>query len=380
MSKMQITSRSKSLILVSPSHLLNLEAAMPQASNKTTYQDTLAEIEKFIQTPEQSEHSFQTLAELLHNYQTEHNSAYGTFCSTLSTRTAGDWRTIPALTTDTFKHHYPPSSLLASEVKTRFMTSGTTGEIRGVHSFRSTELYELSILEAWEELNLPEPTQLFILTPPPSQTPHSSLAHMMETLREEYCPDAQYLIDQDIIDLHPLIEAVKNSQPITLLGTALAFLNLFEQLEDPLKLPAGSWAMETGGYKGSGRTLTKEALYAIFDTSLGLDEDAIWNEYSMTELSSQSYTRGIGAPHHSPHWMKIQVLDPETNQPVQTGEMGYLVIHDLANIDSIAALRTQDLAIYHDEHSFTLIGRDPSALPRGCSRSIDASLNNERQM
>jgi hypothetical protein len=73
--------------------------------------------------------------------------------------------------------------------------------------------------------------------------------------------------------------------------------------------------------------------------------------------------------------MKIRVLDPETDRDVQVGEMGYLVIYDLANSDSVCAIRTQDLAIYHDEYSFTLIGRDPSALPRGCSRSIDDTLN-----
>ena len=134
--------------------------------------------------------------------------------------------------------------------------------------------------------------------------------------------------------------------------------------------------METGGYKGSGRSLTKEELYGQFQHYFGLESDSIWNEYSMTELSSQFYTRGIGQAHHAPHWMKIEVLSPETDQAVGIGEVGYLKIYDLANIDSVAGIRTQDLAIYHGEHSFTLIGRDPSALPRGCSRAIDAVLHN----
>jgi hypothetical protein len=133
--------------------------------------------------------------------------------------------------------------------------------------------------------------------------------------------------------------------------------------------------METGGYKGSGRSLNKEELYQLFSEHLAIPPENIWNEYSMTELSSQFYSVGIGAPHRAPHWMKIRVIDPETDKDVLPGKMGYLVIHDLANIDSVSAIRTQDLAIYHDEHSFTLIGRDPSALPRGCSRTIDESLN-----
>lgn len=345
---------------------------MSKESISPAYQETLTELVFFIQSDGLD---FNHTAKLLHRYQLSQNTPYQRFCLAIKHSPSSDWRDIPALTTDTFKHATPPSCLSSEEITTTFMTSGTTGEVRGKHHFRSTAIYELSILEGWKQLNLPAPTNLLILTPPPEQSPHSSLSHMMEVLRQEYCPTAQYLIDNDKFDPAPLLAAVKKGEPISLLGTALAFLNLFEMLDQPLTLPAGSWAMETGGYKGSGRTLTKEELYSLFHTHLGLEENDIWNEYSMTELSSQFYTRGIGKPHLAPHWMKIRVLDPETDQPVAAGEMGYLVIYDLANIDSVLALRTQDLAIYHNEHSFTLIGRDPSALPRGCSRSIDDALN-----
>ena len=350
---------------------------MQKESTSPIYQKTLAEVTSFISSPQTSEPAFHKAATQLHQYQLAENQAYKTFCKSIGYSLSKNWQNIPALTTDTFKHATPPSCLSAEQIDTTFMTSGTTGEVRGKHHFRSTELYETSILEAWKQLKLPAPTNLLILTPPPAQSPHSSLSHMMEVLRDKYCPNAKYLIEHDKLDPAPLLAAIEKGQPITLLGTALAFLNLFEVLDQPLQLPAGSWAMETGGYKGSGRTLTKEELYQLFNSHLGLAENDIWNEYSMTELSSQFYTSGIGQPHRSPHWMKIRVLDPETDQQVAIGEMGYLVIYDLANIDSVLALRTQDLAIYHDEHSFTLIGRDPSALPRGCSRSIDDALQKQ---
>jgi len=128
--------------------------------------------------------------------------------------------------------------------------------------------------------------------------------------------------------------------------------------------------METGGYKGTNKSLTKEELYTQFQHYLSIESTHIWNEYSMTELSSQFYTSAIGNPHQGPHWTRIKVIDPETKQPVAPGELGYLVIYDLANIDSCLAILTQDIAIYHNPNSFTLIGRDPSALPRGCSRSF----------
>ena len=348
---------------------------MQNSSHSHTYQNILAEIESLILQPDIYEGNFNSLALRLFLYQLEHNSGYSKFCTAVNKREANCWQEIPSLTTDIFKLDPAPTCLKAEETSLTFMTSGTTGEARGCHHFRDTKLYDLSILSAWEQLDLPQPSRLFILTPPPQQAPHSSLSHMMETLRQVHCPDACYLIDNDKLDPAPLLEALAANQPVSLLGTALAFLNLFEILPTPILLPAGSWAMETGGYKGSGRTLSKEELYAEFETMLGISSELIWNEYSMTELSSQFYTRGIGQAHHAPHWMKIQVLDPETDQPVAPGEMGYLVIHDLANIDSVSALRTQDLAIYHDPHSFTLVGRDPSALARGCSRSIDEALN-----
>ena len=75
-------------------------------------------------------------------------------------------------------------------------------------------------------------------------------------------------------------------QPVALFGTALAFLNLFETTTTRA-LPPGSFAMETGGYKGSGRDLSKADLYSHFERHLGLKPDVEFNEYGMTELSSQ---------------------------------------------------------------------------------------------
>lgn len=346
-------------------------------SNHSIYQKTLAAVESFIHSPTTCEQKFDSLAKKLFYYQFEHNSAFRRYCQVLNLEKIENWREFPALTTDTFKSQTPPSCLNHCEIHTTFQTSGTTGEVKGKHHFRQPDLYELSIIQAWKQLALPRFIgKVFILTPPPSEAPHSSLSHMMETMKQHFCPQATYLIQNDRLDKGPIIQACNQDEPVIILGTALAFLNFFETLDNHLTLPTGSWAMETGGYKGSGRTLSKEELYVHFQTSLGLTSEHIWNEYSMTELSSQSYTKGIGSEHRTPPWMKIRVLDPETDSDVPTGEMGYLVIYDLANIDSVCAIRTQDLAIYHDEHSFSLIGRDPSALPRGCSRSIDSTLNN----
>jgi hypothetical protein len=67
------------------------------------------------------------------------------------------------------------------------------------------------------------------------------------------------------------------------------------------------------------------------------------------------------------------VIDPETGDECSDGETGVLRVFDLANVGSCCVLQTRDLAIRRDAH-FELIGRDPAALPRGCSRSADEIL------
>ncbi len=156
------------------------------------------------------------------------------------------------------------------------------------------------------------------------------------------------------------------------IGTALAFLNLFEPGEK-FVLPQGSIAMETGGYKGSGRVLEKEELYELFETFLGIASDNVFNEYSMTEISSQFYTRGLGRVHRAPPWTRVLVIDPETGNEVGLGAMGMIRIFDLANVGSVLAVQTEDLAVKRAD-GFELLGRSPTALPRGCSRSADELL------
>jgi len=307
----------------------------------------------------------------LYQFQYEHNTAYRHYCNATQTQQVSKIYDIPSLPTNAFKLTPNPSSLLPQEIQTTFLTSGTTTDIKGSHHFASTATYEASILSGWKHCKLPPFLTTLILTPSASDSPHSSLSHMMQTIKNQFTPRASFILSEGQINIQPLLQCAEKQIPVTLLGTALAFLELFEALkENNLSLAEASWAMETGGYKGSAKSLTKEELHQKFQIYLGISSEHIWNEYSMTELSSQFYTNGIGNPHTAPPWTRIYVIDPETNLPVKPGEMGYLVIYDLANLDSVMGIRTQDLAIFHDSQSFTLIGRDPSALPRGCSRSF----------
>jgi hypothetical protein len=77
--------------------------------------------------------------------------------------------------------------------------------------------------------------------------------------------------------------------------------------------------------------------------------------------------------------MRFQVIDPNTNEEASPGRIGLLRIVDLANLWSVLAVLTQDLAIAQPDGGFLLLGRDPEALPRGCSRAMDELMQFARR-
>jgi len=299
----------------------------------------------------------------LHWLQRRLCPAYGAYCQGF--REPGSWEEIPAIPLGAFRAA-PIRCFPDGETVCTFRTSGTTGEGYGEHHFHTLDLYRLAALRGWEWAGLPF-GNVIGLVPPATAAPHSSLSRMASWLAPE---------DRFFPGDWPGLEALLARQeiPVLLFGTALSFLDLFEKLgSSHLVLPPGSLAVETGGYKGTHRTLPKSDLYALFEERLGLPLDAIWNEYGMTELSSQFYTHGLGRPHTGAPWVRALVLDPETGAPAGVGETGVLRIFDLANTGSCCAIQTRDLAI-RQEGGFELLGRDPAALPRGCSRAADEML------
>ncbi|MEI9896376.1 MAG: AMP-binding protein [Chthoniobacter sp.] len=316
--------------------------------------------------------AFRDAALTVHRFQRRHNEPLANYCAHRGTPLEiADWREIPAVPQSVFKR-FPLSVAPPDAIAKTFLTSGTTGEARGQHHFLNTRLYDTAIVCGWERLALPA-WRTLILTPPPADAPHSSLSHMFGVLAAR--GSARFCVTGDgRLDLAAISGELASGRPVVFLGTALAFLNLFEQLGDRRCLLApGSFALETGGYKGSGRDIPKAELYALFDKYFGLPPDQILNEYGMTELSSQCYTRGLNRPHEAPPWLRALVIDPETGSEVSLGETGILQLFDLANLGSSLAIETQDLAIRGKE-GFTLLGRDPGALPRGCSRAADEVL------
>jgi len=195
-----------------------------------------------------------------------------------------------------------------------------------------------------------------------------------------YVEDGQLLAEKLVRDL---CEAQWAHQPVFLLGTAFAFVHLFDHcVKEKLKfeMAEGSRVMETGGFKGRSRELSKADLYALFERVLGIPTTGIVNEYGMTELSTQFYdtTMRVGKRTDGkivPPWARVLVVDPNTGGEAADNERGLIRILDLANLWSMMCVQTEDLGIIRMSDAgvveFEVLGRVAGAEVRGCSLNAE---------
>jgi hypothetical protein len=137
--------------------------------------------------------------------------------------------------------------------------------------------------------------------------------------------------------------------------------------------------METGGFKGRSRELTRDELHGAITMRLGVPRARIVNQYGMCELGSQFYEASLRTGVATdvkvvPPWVRTRVVDPATLRDVAKGGTGVLVHYDLANTGSVLAIMTSDLGVIVDG-GFRVLGRLSGAEARGCSLAADALLS-----
>lgn len=344
------------------------------------------------------EADFNALALELFARQFAANSAYRRLCEARhrTPEQVRDWREIPAVPTAAFKEL--ELSCLAPEGRTRvFHSSGTTGQApaRHFHGPDSLAVYEAA-LWPWFARHLlagfaGRDWRWLALTPGPVLAPHSSLVHMLETASQragarrtgfegELDATGAWTVNmaQTVTELQAAIAA---GEPVFVPGTAFNFIQLLDAMAAErirLTLPPGSVVMETGGYKGRTRELPRAELHALVTETLGIPASHIVCEYGMCELSSQAYDRvadrtspspqpaPIARHFHFPPWCRATIVSPETGREANDGETGLVRVLDLANVYSVAAVQTEDLAVRRGD-GFELLGRARHAEPRGCS-------------
>lgn len=326
--------------------------------------------------------AFNGLALELFRLQFECNPAYRQIAEArgLTPDDVGHWTEVPCVPAGAFKE-LELSCIPEDERTGVFHSSGTTEHTpsRHFHCPESLALYEKSLCKAFQE-NVIRPFanyDLLVLTPPPHLAPHSSLVYMFETVRRELnTPETCFACKLDaagtwVIDFDAALVALRaGARPKLILGTAFSFVHLLDFLTEKnarLQLPEASRVMETGGYKNRSRAMPKAELHLLITDFLGVPRPEIICEYGMSELSSQAYdSRNRERHFHFPPWARVQIISPETGREVGDGQTGLIRIFDLANVFSVAAIQTEDLAVRRGD-GFDLVGRAALAELRGCS-------------
>jgi hypothetical protein len=334
----------------------------------------------------EDEDRFERLAIEAFRFQYTHNPAYRRFVATCGKDASSveSWREIPAVPTGAFKAArlatFPPTR----EVRT-FRTSGSTTEQRGELHLDRLDLYEASLLATFSPNLCPEGGRIrfAVLAPSARDAPDSSLSYMFEVVvRDLGTADSRFYMTDRGLRQNALVQELGSAhRPVALVGTAFAFVHFLDFLAERrivLTLPEGSRVMETGGFKGRSRELSRNDLHGAIEKQLGVRANRIVNQYGMCELGSQFYepTLRVGRVTQAkqiPPWVRTRIVDPARLEEVPDGEVGILVHYDLANTGSVLAVQTSDLG-RRVEGGFEVLGRAPDAEVRGCSVAADLLL------
>lgn len=334
--------------------------------------------------------------------QAEHVTPFARLCTARGARFDRGPDGWPALPTDV--HRHARVSLFAEGHDLRvFRTSGTTHGARGEHPFVDLALYHRAAMIGARHAFLPGgPFDLLVLAADPSRQPDSSLGHMIGLFADEARsrdPEARvaFVLDGDHIDTAAIARAVDaaNARARTLVvcGTSFAFVFAEDVFAEDVParrftLPPGSRVMYTGGFKGRSRVLDEDELRGVIGARFGVPDDHLVTEYGMTELSSQLWSRErvVSSPGAArdgllwiPPWLRVTPVDPVSLEPVAEGERGILRFDDAANLDSCVSIQTADVGLLvrtaEGVPALRLFGRDPTAVPRGCSLAIEEALS-----
>lgn len=338
---------------------------------------------------------FNELALKLFRFQFEGNPSYKRFCQLRrkSPLTVKRWQDIPPVPFQLYKE-----SLFAcepiEEAQAVFMTSGSTSpDKKGRNYHASLEVWDASMVPPFKRYVLPDQDKMMIcvLSPAEDVNQNSSLSRYLTLAVKSFGTEesAFFFHKETGLDMESLANTLRRCEAedreVLLMGATFAYVHFVDYCHDrglKFKLPTGSRVFDTGGLKGQAREVTNEELYGWFTNFFNIRRELCINMYGMTELSSQLYDRTIETRSMQgnilfnkigPAWTRLQVLNPDTLEPVAFGETGLLAHYDLANWNSSVAVLTEDLG-YQTTNGFILLGRTKGSEARGCSIAVDQMI------
>jgi Acyl-protein synthetase, LuxE len=361
-------------------------AALPMSIQQSVLQ--------FIHRPEPGR--FDALALAAFRYQFDAVPPYRAYCRDcgVNPETVRSLDDVPFVSTIAFKYaELAPPRAAATPGALTFFTSGTTvgRDRRGRHVIADPAIYRASALAHLRTMLFPDRARMRMLAmhPTADAMPESSLATMIGWCIEEFGADAPLCAaDRRGTDTDRAIEflarAAAEASPVCILGTTAAFAALFARIEErggEIRLAPGSRMMDTGGAKGQAVPLEPREVAELAQARLKIAPDFVINEYGMTELCSQLYdaTRfnsDCAAPAGEriklgPPWLAPRAVDPVSMRRVPDGTPGMLAFFDLANVNSVSAVMTEDLGVVAGGR-VRVLGRASAADARGCALALEA--------
>jgi hypothetical protein len=286
------------------------------------------------------------------------------------------WREVPLIPAAAFAslelHTDPP--------RETFRSSGTVDASRSIHRHPFPDLYRAVVEATFPRFCLPrgDRPSMLALVPPRDVVADSSLGFMVDHVLQRFGgAESLYAFGARGVEGGKarswLNARQREGRPVLVLSTAFALADLLDflgRIDLKFRLPAGSAVMETGGFKGRAKEISRDELHRRLAAQLDIAPDAVVSEYGMTELTSQAYTRALLGDESgvfvTPPWMRVRALDPATLAELPAGRTGLLAFFDLANFGSALHLLTEDLGAIEGD-GFRLAGRAPEADLRGCS-------------
>jgi hypothetical protein len=301
----------------------------------------------------------------LFRFQARHNPVYSAYLNAIR-RNPDEIYTvdeIPCLPVTLFRNHRVKSWHFRSDAI--WCSSGTSSIAPSRHFVLSLSRFHSISRRIFEYHYGPCSDWIFIaLLPSYLERRNSGLVSMVDGLMaaSTHPLNGYFLYDHQALKKQ-YIKACQSNRRVMLIGVGFALLDLAGQ--QLLVLRPQDIVMETGGMKGRGNELVREALHDRLCRGFGVDQ--IHTEYGMTELSSSSYAK-CGGRLTPPPWMKIRIQ--EVHDPLQflgAGKTGTLDIIDFANVHSCSFIKTDDLGWTESNGDFYVSGRRDESEWRGCN-------------
>ncbi len=307
-------------------------------------------------------------------YQAEHNPLYKRFLSLIKCAPSkiSDINDIPLLPISCFKNHTIKSG---SEWNTEqlFLSSGTMQDgMRSKHHIKSLEWYHqicASIYKSRMANHVED--EIIALLPSYLENGNSSLVEMVNYLQRISQTPKPFTFLYNLDELHDRVSSsLEEGNSVLLIGVTFALLDFSEMYQtNNAKLSI----LYTGGMKNRREELEPDELrHKLKDA---FPQSRIYSEYGMTELQSQAYTDKDGLFSMSPTLRILikEVQDPFLNR--KPGKAGQVGIIDLANIDTLSFILSDDLGIKYDNDTFHILGRLSNSDRRGCHLLYEGNNN-----